>query len=210
MKKSFVCMARSRQHGICCNYDPTVMDIDAICAIMDRVRTRLSELTEDEGDLLATLCAANRSGMLGAFLASLGLEDNTEMPSCQAATSAKILVIGESMVKEKDIWGMAKTVFKDCGISFDKRRFELHLEYEDCKAYPFEKLRYNDAYSVVFIGPGPHSVESNGDYYSVITRMEQEEGFPPVVRLYANRELKITKTNFREKLSECISKGLIQ
>ncbi len=191
------------------SYDPTVMDIDAICAMMDRVRTRLSELTEDEGDLFEILCAANRSCMLGSFLTSLGLNALIEKPTCQTAPSTKILVIGASVVRENELLGTAKNVFNDCGINFNKKRFELHLEYEDCKAYPFEKLRYNDSYSLVFIGPGPHSVESNGDYYSVITRMEQENGFPPIVRLYANGGLKITKTNFREKLTECIDKGLI-
>ncbi len=191
-------------------YNPADMDIDSICAIVDKVRVKLSALTEDEDNLFEMLCSANRSGRLGVFLASLGLSDLIEKKTSQAAPSAKILVIGASIVREKELWGTAKNVFKDCGMQFDKRRFELHLEYEDCKAYPFEKLRYNDSYGVVFIGPGPHSVESNGDYYSVITRMEREKGFPPVVRLYANGGLKITKTNFREKLMECIDRGFIK
>ena len=188
----------------------TDMDLDSISDLTDRVKIRLSEIIEKDGKLFETICLAKQSGILKAFLKPLGLNDLVETSAVlQPRPSAKILVIGGSEVRENDIWGLAKAVFRDYGIDFDKRRFELHLEYEICKTYPFEKLQYNDSYCAVFIGPGPHSSESNGDYSSVINRMEQEKGFPPVVKLFANGGLKITKTNFRESLMRCIEKGII-
>ena len=192
------------------NYLPIDLDFDSIDLLTNQVKVRLSELIKDERGLLKTLCLAKQSDTLGAFLKLLGLNSQIEIPSFGRVTASKILVIGESEVKVKDLLGIAKTVFHEHGISFSKERLELHLEYEDCKTYPFEKIRYNDSYCVVFFGPGPHSTESNGVYGSVINRMESEKGFPPVVRLFANGGLKITKTSFRNRLKECITEGLIR
>ena len=49
----------------------------------------------------------------------------------------------------------------------------------------------------------PHSGSGKGDYSSVISAIEAEEGYPPVVRLGSNG-LKITKSDFRSKLTEMI------
>lgn len=58
------------------------------------------------------------------------------------------------------------------------------------------------------VGPMPHSTESKGDYSSVISAIENEEGYPPVIRMGKNT-LKITKSDFREKLENAIKDQLI-
>lgn len=56
---------------------------------------------------------------------------------------------------------------------------------------------------MIMVGPMPHSGTSKGDSGSVIAKIESTEGYPPVVRLGTNG-LKITKTDFRNKLKEMI------
>ena len=54
----------------------------------------------------------------------------------------------------------------------------------------------------------PHSTVSKGNSSSAIANMEENDGFPPVIRL-GSSELKITKSDFRNKLDEAFKKGYI-
>lgn len=64
-------------------------------------------------------------------------------------------------------------------------------------------LRYNPKYAGVIVGPMPHSVKGMGEHSSGITCMEQESGFPPVVRATASTgKPKLTKTSFTAALAE--------
>lgn len=54
----------------------------------------------------------------------------------------------------------------------------------------------------------PHSGHAKGDYSSVITALEQQEGYPPVVRMGTNG-LKITKTSFRNTLESLLQERKI-
>ena len=56
---------------------------------------------------------------------------------------------------------------------------------------------------LLIVGPMPHSGSGKGGYGSVISALESEDGYPPVVRLGSNG-LKITKSDFRAKLEEMI------
>lgn len=51
--------------------------------------------------------------------------------------------------------------------------------------------------------PNATQCSGKGDYGSVISALESEDGYPPVVRLGSNG-LKITKSDFRAKLEEMI------
>lgn len=111
--------------------------------------------------------------------------------------TGKIVVIGQSDVKVEALLSVAKQ------LGLDKNRFELHLEYEDAKTFNFRKMQWQPTYSLLMVGPMPHSGSGKGDYSSVISAIEDEEGYPPVVRLGSNG-LKITKSDFRSKLTEMI------
>ena len=58
------------------------------------------------------------------------------------------------------------------------------------------------------VGPMPHSGSGKGNYSSIISALESEEGYPPVVRLGSNG-LKITKSDFKMKLEEALAGHLI-
>lgn len=79
----------------------------------------------------------------------------------------------------------------------------MYLEYEDAKKFNFQKMQWQLTYSLLMVGPMPHSGSGKGDYGSIISALELEDGYPPVVRLESNG-LKITKSDFRAKLSEMI------
>ena len=55
----------------------------------------------------------------------------------------------------------------------------------------------------------PHSVKDKGDFSSMITVMEKQEGYPPVIRMGSN-ELKITKSNFEQALKGLLNQNLLR
>ena len=106
--------------------------------------------------------------------------------------NAKILVIGATSLKEKDIKGIASS------LGFNKNRIECCLDYNDAKNYNYRNLQYNPNYSVVMVGAIPHSSKGKGNSSSAITEMEHKPGYPKVIRLGKN-QLKITKSDIRTK-----------
>ena len=104
-------------------------------------------------------------------------------------------MIGQSDVKAEVLLSIAKK------LGLDKSRFELHLDYDDAKNFNFRKTQWQPSYSLIMVGPMPHSGFGKGDYSSIISAIESEDGYPPVVRLGSNG-LKISKTDFRAKLEE--------
>ena len=64
-------------------------------------------------------------------------------------------------------------------------------------------MQWQPTYSAVLVGPMPHSGTTKGDFSSIKSAIENEEGFPPIVRLGTNG-LKISKSDFRIKLQELI------
>ena len=61
---------------------------------------------------------------------------------------------------------------------------------------------------MILFGPVPHSGKAKGDWGSVISGMEKEEGFPTIVRLGTN-ELKITRNSFQTALRGLIDDGIL-
>ncbi len=168
----------------------------------------LSELEESlrmelEENLLTILTKLNRTGQLEELLSLLGLKELLYgNNSYQVFKTGQILVIGQSNVKEDVLLSVAGKY------GIDKSRVELHLEYEVGIKFDFKKTQWNPNYSVILVGPLPHSGISKGDHSSVITAIEKEEGYPPVVRLGTN-SLHITKSDFRKKLKELLDNGII-
>ena len=153
--------------------------------------------------LTGILSRLNRFGQLENLLDLLGMRHLLQKESgYEVYKSGKIIVIGQSEVKQDVLLAVAKKQ------GIDKSRIELYLDYEDAKTFNFKKMQWQPSYSLVIVGPMPHSALGKGDYSSVIAAMEQEDGYPPVIRL-GNGTLKITKSGFRDKLKELIGNGML-
>ncbi len=142
----------------------------------------------------------NKSNKVEEFLHLIKLDYLKQ--SLSLNKDGKILIIGQSDVKVNQLLG----IIKNYGL--DKSRFEFVLEYAKAKTFNFRKLQYQDGYDLVMVGPMPHSCTDKDDYSSMIERLKQDDGFPPVIELGA-KELKITKTNFKEKIEEAILQHII-
>ncbi len=140
------------------------------------------------------LNSLNVTGNMEAFLNNIGyrasLNEETHDFNSVLNKKGKILVIGESQLKKDKL---LVTVGKE---GFDKDRFEFITRYQDAKHYPFEKLKWNEHYSAVLFGPVPHKCVDTAGYSSIINKMMSEDGYPPVIRMMAANDLKITKTSF--------------
>lgn len=143
------------------------------------------------------LFRVNYSGQLSELLNVLGLESLLPYQKVNSNKQGMILVIGQSEVKQNKLLAVAKE------LGFDKNRFEFCLDYNKAKTFQYKKMQYSPNYSYVLVGAMPHSVKDKGDFSSMITAMEEQEGYPPVIRMGSNT-LKITKSNFEQTL-----KGLL-
>lgn len=169
-----------------------MLNVEELFELEDNIKEELDD------HLTAALSRMNRSEQLEEFLRMLGMEHLMQKEKrYEVYKSGKIVVIGQSDVKPDALLSIAKQ------LGLDKNRFELYLDYEDAKAFNFRKMQWQPTYSLLMVGPMPHSGISKGDYGSIIAALEAEEGYPPVVRLGSNG-LKITKSDFRAKLTEMI------
>lgn len=159
-----------------------------------------SELNDNLTSILTKL---NRSNQLNTLLQLLGMEHLLNaVPGYQVYKTGKIIVIGQSNAKKNDLLAVAHK------LGLEKNRFDFYLEYDDAKTFNFKKIQWNSTYTAVLVGPMGHSGAGKGNYSSVISAIESEEGYPRVIRLGSN-ELKITKTNFKNKLMELMDSGKI-
>ena len=172
----------------------------------------IEELSELETEILQILpekiteilSRANRNGQLEELLRIMGLSDLIGSGNTfETYKEGKIVVVGGTEVKEETL----ASIGKQMGI--DKRRFEFCLDYKEIQKYDFRKMQYAPQYRVVLFGPVPHSGHGKGDSGSIIAEIEKSEAFPRVERLISGQELKITKTNFREKLKQLIEEDYI-
>ncbi len=162
----------------------------------------LIDLVQDE--IPKILYKANRAGNIDDILKVLGLEELAQDDFYDTTTTGKIVVIGKSQIKEKEIYGIGKS------LGLTKDRFELCLDYNKAKTYDYKKLQYNPhKYSVVIFGAVPHSSTGKGNSGSVISEMQRNQGYPRTYELSAGGKIKITKSNFKEKLIELIDLGVI-
>ncbi len=161
-------------------------------------------LQEQFGGLTNILATLNLGeGHLAQFLAFLGRSDLLGADDgYKPLKSGKIIVVGQSSVKERVLCGAAK----ELGLPAD--RFEFRLGYEAGKTYSFANTCYNIHYSLIMVGPMPHSGADMDEYSSVIAALEKGEGYPPVIRMGTNG-LKITKTDFINKLQDALKRNII-
>ena len=167
-----------------------MLDINELLELEEVIKGVLDE------DLERILIELNRNDELETFLC-LGCEEEEEM-----SKNGKIIVIGQSEVEKDKLAAIAKNL----GIAKD--RFEFFLDYEAAKTFDFKKTQWSSKYSYILVGQMPHSGNAKGDYSSVITALESQEGFPPVVRMGTNG-LKITKSSFKSTLEYLISERKI-
>ena len=163
------------------------------------------ELREEINEnLTGILCRLNRTGQLEEFLKLAGYENLLESDSkYRVYRNGKIIVLGQSDVRADVLMMTANKM----GIA--KNRLELYLDYEDGKKFDIKKLEYNPKYSAVLVGPMGHSGVGKGDYGSVISAMESKNGYPPVIKL-GGGSLKITKSNFKNTLTELLYNKVIE
>ena len=160
------------------------LDENELIDLLDKIYKRVSD--------------ANRTGTLEELLREAGWLDLIgEEQIYNSYESGIITVIGESEVKESILIGIAKQF----GIS--KEKLEFCLDYEKAKKLNYRKFQYEPKYRAVLFGPVPHSSSGKEDFSSVITNMEQTQGYPKVIRIASNgTHLKITKSSFRAALSK--------
>lgn len=144
----------------------------------------------------------NENGTLDGFLQSIGFNGGS-LENRLNKKEQKILIVGDTQINENVIVG----IFKKLGVS--KNRIELISDYDKITNHNFDKYSYNDKYAVIMFGPIPHSVTNKEEHSSIITKMENEDGYPPVYRLNANRKLKITNSNLRVAIEELIETGIL-
>ena len=174
------------------------LDIYALSDLEEQLRERFIQ------NLDQILIKLNREEKLEDFLSLIGMKDLLGDDSIDRPTDGKIIVIGESEVDKDKLIGVAKQ------LGFNKDRFEFHLEYAEAKTYNFDKTKWSWNYSCIFVGPMPHSGKAKEGFSSIITRLENEDGFPPCVRLGTNGSgLKITKTSFKDALLYAVRERLI-
>ena len=178
-----------------------ILSIEAL----DDLITDLYDKLSDEETLSRIVININRKGRINDFLELMNLSSLLQIKNTYSPyKNGKILVIGKSEVSADKLLMVAGK------IGIDKSRFELYLEYEDAKRFPYEKTQWNPNYSLILVGPQGHSGVSKGDYGSAIARIEQEEGFPPVIRLGRDGLKAVSKSMFKEALCEAVENGWIE
>ena len=165
----------------------------------------LYDLIEEVQDKIPEIIfKANRIGNLEDLLLAMGLENLCQKQSFyETYKDGKIVVIGQSEVKKEVLLAIAKK------LGLDKSRFEFHLEYNDAIKFQYRKLNYNPNYRLVMFGPIPHSTSGKGNSSNAIAEMENTNGYPKIVRLISNQQLKITKHNFEENLQKLIDENYL-
>ena len=144
-----------------------------------------SFINENFVSILTTL---NRSERLDDFFELIGMPNPFNMERVwKPSKRGKVVVLGQSAISKTDMLVSAGKM------GFDKSRFEFHLDYDEMK-----NMRID-----------PHSGVGKGDFSSMITAMENEEGYPSIIRMGKN-ELKITKSAFQSALQFLIDNRIVE
>ena len=167
---------------------------------LNGLSVNLRSLFMDSSKVFEIVSILNRTGQLDSLLNMLGIvcNDSTSLPNRRG----KIVIVGESEISKQQLEGIAK----ECGI--EKSRLEFCLDYYEAKRFNFRKLQYNENYSAILVGPMPHSTWGKDDFSSVLSALENSDGYPPVSRLGSNC-LKITKSNFKSILMDLLDKRVV-
>ena len=167
-------------------------------AELDNLSISLKNVFSCFETLKERLTYLNRTEQLDNLLDLLGVSSVDSV-----AQKGIIVVVGDSEVSKQCLLAIGK----ECGISKD--RFEFCLSYDEAKRFNFKKTQYSDRYSLIMIGPMPHSSYGSGDFSSALSALRNTEGYPPIVTLGA-QSLKITKTNFKNTLEQLIHNNILR
>lgn len=175
------------------------LSVDELMDLEDELRPRLND------ELPHILISLNQKDKLAEFLEMIGMSDvlSPKGYEYKPMTSGNLVIIGGGKITKNEIIAIMES------LNISRTRLECCLDYADAKRFNFRKLQYSAKYSVVMVGNMGHKAQDIGKASSAISMMENEDGYPPVMRLISNNELKITKSNFKEALSRAISDGLI-
>lgn len=151
-------------------------------------------------ELLPAITKANREDTLDDLLSSLGMFDLLEGiagPYGEERFLGKIIVIGDSAVNVGKLRSTARKM------GFDPNRFEFQLDYGRLKHFDFGKVRGTMGYVAIFAGPMPHKTPGADRASSFIARVESRpDDYPPLIRLQAGSDLKITNNSFKRALEQ--------
>ena len=167
-------------------------------AELDNLSVSLKNVFSCFETLKERLTYLNRTEQLDNLLDLLGVSSVDSV-----AQKGIIVVVGDSEVSKQCLLAIGK----ECGISKD--RFEFCLSYDEAKKFNFKKTQYSDKYSLIMVGPMPHSSYGSGDFSSALSALRNTDGYPPVVSL-GFQSLKITKTNFKNTLEELIRNKILR
>lgn len=152
--------------------------------------------------IMKKILETNSALELRNYLRSLQLEDL--MPDIDNfIPNGDVYILGDLKIKEHIVF----QIFKDLNI--DTNRIKIVKGYTELKNYNFKRFQHDTSTRLIFVGPLPHSTKGKEDYSSIITMMEQEEGFPKIVRLGNDGILKISKTNLKNAIIEEIDSGYL-
>lgn len=115
----------------------------------------------------------------------------------------KVLVVGQGMAKEADY----RRAIKNAGIS--PENFEFYLDYHDGAKINFDKYRNKPEYGGIIVGPMDHVGISKGKYPSVISYIENEPGFPMVVKGNNGGQLRLSVQDFYKAVLTLLTAGAL-
>jgi len=114
------------------------------------------------------------------------------------AEDAKVIILGDMQISKHEAQKLAKVH------GFDKDRVEI-VDYDDVQNFNIHKLRHNENYCGIIFGPIPHSATGAEGDSSLISHVENTDGYPHHVRATARQsqhDLKITKKSLKQALAE--------
>lgn len=171
---------------------------------LDRINYLDTEIQKVLPDILSKiLIRLNYENRIDEFLNLLGLQYLLDDTEYKPYKKGKILIVGESEVKENILIKVAKS------FGIERDRLEFCLDYNKAAKYNFRKLQYNQNCSAILFGPVPHCGKGKTEFSSIISSIESTPGYPPVYRLGTNT-LKITKHDFKDKMEELLSNNIIK
>ena len=161
-----------------------------------------TSLTQDRINEIVS--RANRSGLIDSLMDMLGIRPASEKDEVVIdCTRGKILILGR--------WAYDESILRDIGrqTKIDPNRFEIFTDYGRFKSRSFERIRYSDKYACVLFGAIPHKAKDLNGSSNLISRMENEPGFPHIERIGCN-ENKLTKSGIIKALRKLKKAGIIQ
>lgn len=160
------------------------------------LRLNSLQINEIEMEFERSLREANARGTIEEFLKDHNINYDFSESFEYDRSRVRILIVGDSMIKKDKIASIARS------IGIDEKRIDYLLDYESIKSFRFSNLQYSYKYSDVIFGPMPHSVVDKGSFSSIISRMENEDGWPNPIRSSANDSLKFTQNSITNALME--------